>query len=60
MKIPGDTLLFFFLLLTIFFDVHFDENNLLFFFLILTMVSKDKPRRKVRRFFGRLLGLELQ
>lgn len=60
MKISGDTLLFFFLLLTIMLDVHFEGESLLFFFLILIMISKDKPRRNVRRFFGKLFGLELE
>ncbi|MDD3840901.1 MAG: hypothetical protein PHP06_10145 [Clostridia bacterium] len=41
----SDSLLFFFLLLTILLDVSFKPNNMLFFFLLLAIISqtnKDK------------------
>ncbi|AFK87590.1 MULTISPECIES: hypothetical protein [Thermoanaerobacterium] len=54
MNISGNTLLFFFVILTVVMDVRFEFEDLLFFFLLLVVLQQDKPRKKARRFLWSL------
>lgn len=56
MTLSGDTLLFFFIILTILLDVKFEIESLLFFFLLLVLLQQEKPRKKVKKFLWSLAG----
>ncbi|MGB9779862.1 MAG: hypothetical protein ACPLSA_08305 [Caldanaerobacter sp.] len=57
MNISGDTLLFFFVILTVILDVKFEIDSLLFFFVLLVVLQQEKPRKKVKKFLWSLAGL---
>ncbi|AIS51755.1 hypothetical protein TKV_c05580 [Thermoanaerobacter kivui] len=57
MSISGDTLLFFFVILTLLLDVRFEFETLLFFFIILVILQEEKTRKKARRFLWSLAGI---
>ncbi len=52
MSFSGDTLLFFFVVLTLILDVRFELESLLFFFLILVILQEENAKKKQRIFFG--------
>ncbi|PHO06592.1 hypothetical protein BFT35_10495 [Thermoanaerobacterium thermosaccharolyticum] len=60
MTISGNTLLFFFVILTVVMDVKFEFEDLLFFFLLLVVLQQDKPRQKARRFLWSLATMNFQ
>ncbi|MBT1278599.1 hypothetical protein VTU32_10200 [Thermoanaerobacter sp. CM-CNRG TB177] len=57
MSFSGDTLLFFFVILTLLLDVRFELESLLFFFLILVILQEEKPRKKAKNLFWLLTGI---
>lgn len=57
MSISGDTLLFFFIILTVIMDVKFEFESLLFFFILLVILQQEKPRKKAKRFLWSLAGI---
>ncbi|HHW57411.1 MAG TPA: hypothetical protein GXX15_07060 [Clostridia bacterium] len=57
MTLSGDTLLFFFVILTLVLDVKFELDSLLFFFLLLVILQQEKPREKAKKFLWSLAGI---
>lgn len=58
MSISGDTLLFFFIILTVIMDVRFEFESLLFFFVLLVVLQQEKPRKKARKFLWSLASMD--
>ncbi|ADL69598.1 hypothetical protein Thethe_02199 [Thermoanaerobacterium thermosaccharolyticum M0795] len=59
MTISGNSLLFFFVILTVIIDVKFEFEDLLFFFVLLVVLQQDKPRKKARRFLWSLATMNI-
>lgn len=60
MNISGNSLLFFFVILTIIMDVKFEFEELLFFFILLVVLQQDKPRKRARRILWSLATMNFE
>ncbi|SNX53060.1 hypothetical protein SAMN05660242_0552 [Thermoanaerobacterium sp. RBIITD] len=60
MTITGNSLMFFFVILTVIMDVKFEFEDLLFFFVLLVALQQDKPRKKARRFLWSLVTMNFE
>ncbi|QSZ26951.1 hypothetical protein ACETAC_08760 [Aceticella autotrophica] len=58
MTITGNTLLFFFVILTVIMDVKFEFEDLLFFFVLLVVLQQDKPRKKAKKLLQSLAAMD--